>query len=245
MSDYSSLPNLLGDEVECFVFDSIPSTNDYLASLPFSNNPQVCITRQQTKGRGQYNRRWLSKKDSSILLSLRYVFPGDILLNGLSLVAGIAMVRVLEKHAIHDLKLKWPNDIYFKDKKMAGILVESSLQNDIQSVIIGLGINHNMGDFDCQTPWIDIQQILGKGLNKVGLSVDLISQLIDFCQLFARHGFNKFSTQWQALDYLCGKQISFEGGTGRCLGVNQQGCLLLETQDQVRAVCSSTCLSFR
>jgi hypothetical protein len=67
MVDYSRLENYLSDEVECFVFDSIPSTNNYLSSLAFSLKTQVCIAAQQTQGKGQHNRQWLSGRDSIIL----------------------------------------------------------------------------------------------------------------------------------------------------------------------------------
>ncbi|TEU19952.1 MAG: biotin--[acetyl-CoA-carboxylase] ligase, partial [Gammaproteobacteria bacterium] len=70
MVDYSALR--LADGIECFVLDSIASTNNYLTELPFSKDVKVCIAREQTAGKGQYQREWLSKKDSSVLLSLRY-----------------------------------------------------------------------------------------------------------------------------------------------------------------------------
>ena len=248
MTDYSTLSALLPNSVECFVFDSIPSTNSYLSALPFCKNTQVCITTEQTQGRGQYSRKWLSKKDSSILFSVRRVFPANTSLNGLSLAIGLALVEVLAKYGINHLKLKWPNDVYFEDKKLAGILIENCMQNDNQSVVIGIGINHYVaGGIDCQTPWIDIKQILGFELDSLVLSGDLINTILKFCNIFAQVGFQVFYSKWHKYDYLLGKTVSFKDEqnlvSGECVGINKQGLLLINTKDGIKSNRSSDYLS--
>lgn len=248
MADYSTLSTLLAEDIECFVFDSLPSTNSYLTSLAFSKRTQVCITSEQTYGKGQYNRQWLSKKDSSILLSIRRVFPANTSLVGLSLVAGLAVVEVLTKQGINNLKLKWPNDIYFEDKKLAGILIENSLQNNNQSAVIGLGINHHIvNSLDCQTPWIDIKQILGFELDSLALSAKLINTLLEFCAIFAQAGFVAFHSTWCQYDYLLGRTVTFKDeknlANGECIGINQQGLLLINTENGTKIVTSSSSLS--
>lgn len=251
MADYSTLPALLTDDIECFVFDSLPSTNDYLSGLPFSNHTQVCITTEQTHGKGQYNRAWLSQKDSSILFSIRLTLPTRTSLTGLSLVVGLAVLEALEKHKINHLKLKWANDVYFEDKKLAGILIENTTQNDKQSVIIGLGVNHNFADnLACPTPWIDIKQILGAELdaqNLLALSADLIKTTIKFCDIFAQTGFEGFHAKWRKYDYLLGKNVTINNGKdlvyGKCAGVNQQGLLLINTKQGIQTIASSMFLS--
>jgi len=93
MVDYSALELLNG--VDYSILESTTSTNDYLTTLPFSKDIKVCIAREQTAGKGQYQRIWLSKKDSSVLLSLRYPFPTKIALNGLSLAMGLSVIDVV------------------------------------------------------------------------------------------------------------------------------------------------------
>ncbi len=247
MADYSTLASLLSDDIECFVFDSIPSTNDYLTGLPFSTKTQVCIATEQTHGKGQHSREWLSQKNSSILFSIRRIFPANILLTGLSLVIGLAVLEVLTKHGVSHLKLKWPNDVYFEDKKLAGILIENSLQNDKQSVVIGLGVNHHFtDDLACQASWIDIKQILGFELDSVRLSADLINTLLKFCDTFVQVGLVDFHSRWCAYDYLLGKQVRFNNGkglmSGTCLGIDQQGLLLINTQHEIQSINSSISL---
>ena len=130
MVHYSSLVDLLPKDLECHFFDSIDSTNLFLANRPFTNRVELCVTREQTQGKGQFERHWESQKDSSILFSIRRNFPQECNLSGLSLVVGLAIVKALEqKCLVEGLKIKWPNDIYFENEKLAGILLESQVQS--------------------------------------------------------------------------------------------------------------------
>ncbi|SMN16424.1 Biotin--protein ligase, / Biotin operon repressor [uncultured Candidatus Thioglobus sp.] len=247
MVDYSHLENYLSDEVECFVFDSIPSTNNYLSSLAFSLKTQVCIAAQQTQGKGQHNRAWLSSKGGSILLSIRRVFLVGVNLNGLSLVVGLALIEVLKDYGITDLQLKWPNDVYYQDRKLAGILIENAVRNQTQSVIIGLGINID-ADINCQTPWTNLHSISKqKPINKFSLTTGLINKILQLCQIFETNGFAYFAQQWASVDYLQGRRVQYDDKkqifSGVCCGVNNEGVLLVETQYGAKLVYSSESLS--
>jgi BirA family biotin operon repressor/biotin-[acetyl-CoA-carboxylase] ligase len=244
MNDYANLKAQINSPVDCFIFDTITSTNDYLASLKFSKITQVCITEEQTHGRGQYARQWLSQKNSSIILSIRRVFLSSTSLSGLSLVVGLALVDVLQEYGINDLTLKWPNDVYFKDKKLAGILIESVLQGNYQSVIIGLGLNVDLHtNFSCKTPWIDLKQINSTTINKLDLSKNIINKILEYFDIFATHGFNTFFVKWKKFDYLLGKKVRYEyklqSFEGVCVGIDYQGALLIKTKHGVKTIYSS------
>jgi birA, biotin-[acetyl-CoA-carboxylase] ligase region len=245
--DYSALK--LPDGVECFVLESTTSTNDYLTKLPFSEDITVCIAREQTAGKGQYQRAWLSKKDSSVLLSLRYPFSMDTGLNGLSLVVGLSIVDVLKNdYGIENLKLKWPNDLYFEDRKLAGILIENSVQSNTQSVVIGLGLNHHLGKgFKCEAPWIDLSQILSNTPNLEQLSVKFINKIIHYCRMFELKGFDNFQSLWHEYDYLVGRSIELDYQnkkiTGIAKGVSDKGALLIESNDSIIEAYSSEQIS--
>ncbi len=232
MVNYSTLK--LSDDIECFVLESITSTNDYLTKLPFSTDIKVCIAREQTAGKGQYQRAWLSKKDSSVLLSLRRPFSIDTNLNGLSLMVGLSVIDVLKKnYNVEGLKLKWPNDVFYGNQKLAGILIENSVQQNIQSVVIGLGLNFHLDEnFECKTPWIDLFKITRELFNLVELQEKLINNLLHYCQRFEQHGFNDFQMQWATHDYLFGRQLelNYQGKKtlGIASGVNAQGALMID-----------------
>lgn len=242
MVDYSELKNHLNDDVDCHYFESIPSTNDYLSSLAFSSKIQVCVTNQQTQGKGQHGRIWLSEKDSSVLLSIRKVFPNKVNLNGLSLVIGLALIEVLKNYGAADLKLKWPNDVYHQGKKLAGILIENSIQNSAQSTVIGIGININAG-IECQTPWTDLQTITTQSVNLFELTKQVINQSLASCQLFESTGFKHFSQHWEAVNYLKNSRIYYQDKqrsfTGVCCGVNKEGVLLVQTKNTIEPIYSS------
>ena len=161
MVHYSSLVELLPKDLECHFFDSIDSTNLFLANRPFTNRVELCVTREQTQGKGQFERHWESQKDSSILFSIRRNFPQECNLSGLSLVVGLAIVKALEQEClVEGLKIKWPNDIYFENEKLAGILLESQVQSSNQSVVIGVGINYSIDhDMMFEIPWTDLAKI--------------------------------------------------------------------------------------
>ncbi|HAO38127.1 MAG TPA: biotin--[acetyl-CoA-carboxylase] ligase [Gammaproteobacteria bacterium] len=241
--DYSTLR--LADGVDCSILESTTSTNDYLTKLPFSKEVKVCITREQTAGKGQYQRAWLSKKDSSVLLSLRYLFSTKVALNGLSLAVGLSVISTLEdEYQLDQLKLKWPNDIYFKDQKLAGILIENSVQNDWQSVVIGLGLNHQLGaDFECDTPWTDLSKICSTLPSLVDLHEKLINGLLKSLQRFEQQGFPAFQAQWHQHDYLLGRQLELnyqdKKTVGIANGVNEQGALIIKSNNTVIEAYSS------
>jgi BirA family biotin operon repressor/biotin-[acetyl-CoA-carboxylase] ligase len=243
--DYSSLRGKLPTNAECFVFESIPSTNDYLSALPSSNNIQVCVAREQTNGRGQYQRQWQSKKDSSVLFSVRKNFKTATSLNGLSSVIGLAIIDVLgPDYGVSELKLKWPNDVYFNNQKLAGILIENTVQNKSQSVVIGIGVNNNIkGELDCETPWIDITQILNITPKIETLTAKIINKVIKYCYRFEKHGLDTFKPMWSCCDYLENKklELSHKGRkvVGVAKGISKQGALLIEINDETIEVFSS------
>ncbi|SEH61881.1 biotin--acetyl-CoA-carboxylase ligase [Bathymodiolus azoricus thioautotrophic gill symbiont] len=247
MDNYSNISAHLNGDIDCHIFDSIPSTNDYLSSLEFSPRTQVCIASEQTQGKGQYNRTWLSNKDNSVLLSIRCVFSTKVNLSGLSLVVGLALLEVLRGYGAIGLELKWPNDIYYQDKKLAGILIKNTTRNQTQSVVIGIGVNIGV-DIDCQTLWTDLHSIsTQKSINQFDLTKDLINKILEFCQVFEANGFTTFSKQWASVDYLQGKRVRYDDKKqtflGVCCGVNDEGVLLVETKASTKQVYSSEFLT--
>ena len=244
MANYSNLAAQITPEVECFAFDTIASTNDYLSALDFSKTTQICITSEQTQGKGQYERSWLSQKDASVLLSIRHVFSVDLSLNGLSLVIGLGVVSALRTLGISQAKLKWPNDVFIDQKKLAGILIENTLQGQYQSVVIGLGLNYDLRqNFECNTPWIDLASIIQRPPAIEDLAALLINHILKNCQLFATHGLAYFLASWQPVDYLKDKRIELDINNQKLIGVvkgiNSQGMLMVEVNGQLIEVCSS------
>ncbi len=112
----------------------------------------------QTAGRGQTGNSWESEADKNLLCSI--LLPADKDLYFLNIAVGVAILRVIGE----DFTIKWPNDIYYGDKKVAGILVENAiLGNEVKYSIAGIGLNVNQATFvsDAPNP-ISLKQITGK-----------------------------------------------------------------------------------
>ena len=245
MVHYSSLVNLLPKDLECHFFDSIESTNLFLTNRPFSNKVQLCLAREQTQGKGQYGRNWESQRDGSILFSIRRNFPQECNLNGLSLVVGLAIVKVLEQEClVEGFKIKWPNDIYFESKKLAGVLLENQTQLENQSVVIGVGINYFIDQsMIFEIPWTDLSKITKKLPDIELLTAEIINNILVMSEHFSVFGFDDFRSDWNRYDMLQGKKVkctdlkdSFEG---EVLGVSSKGALKIFTKNGVKELYSS------
>jgi len=242
---YSSLVDLLPKDLECHFFDSIESTNLFLTNIPFTNKVQLCVTREQTQGKGQHGRHWESKRDGSILFSIRRNFPQECNLNGLSLVVGLAIVKVLEQEClVEGFKIKWPNDIYFESKKLAGVLLESQIQSKNQSVVIGVGINYALDQsMTFEIPWTDLAKITKTLPDIKLLTAEIINNILVMSEHFSAFGFDDFQSDWKRYDMLQGKRVKctdlkdyFEG---EVLGVSSKGALKIFTKDGVKELYSS------
>ncbi len=222
------------------VFETLASTNDYFKSLPISDKIRVCLTEQQTKGRGRFNREWHSPFGQNIYLSLSYTFAKDLSeLAGLSLVTSLAIAKTLDSLCQHadPMLIKWPNDIIYQGEKLAGSLIEVQAEtNGFCHVIIGIGINVNMIN-DSQTisqAWTSLRKIDQQYHDRNLVVATLINNLLPYLAEFATHGLASFIPEWQTRDALLNTKIGVQCGKekiiGTALGINAQGHLLLQPE---------------
>ena len=121
------------------VFDDLPSTNDYAARLAHdpANDGLAILADRQTAGRGQHGRTWTALPRSSVLLSL-LLFPPDPLRRPAILTAwaAVAVCRTVQRFIGIPARIKWPNDVLVRGKKVCGILIEQG-----RGTIVGIGLN--------------------------------------------------------------------------------------------------------
>ena len=138
---------------------STDSTNTLLKQMAAEGNPPEFIyAGHQTAGRGQTGNSWESEEGKNLLCSI--LLPPNKNLYFLNIAVGVAMLRVIGD----DFTIKWPNDIYYGNKKVAGILVENAIiGNEIRYSIAGIGLNVNQTAFvsDAPNP-ISLKQIRGQ-----------------------------------------------------------------------------------
>jgi BirA family biotin operon repressor/biotin-[acetyl-CoA-carboxylase] ligase len=148
------------------------STNSYLKQLLREKHLEegsIVVADYQTGGRGQRGNSWISAKGKNLLFSL-LIYPKNVFAKDqfiISRIASLAIKNTLDRFT-HDICIKWPNDMYWKDKKIAGILIENDLKgNKIENTIIGIGLNLNQEIFPSELPNpVSLKQITGVTYNK-------------------------------------------------------------------------------
>jgi len=222
----------------------LESTNQYLLDkIPDLSNGQTCIAEYQTAGRGRRGREWVSPFASHLYFSMYWRLEAGIeKASGLSLLVGIAVVNALEKLGITGVGLKWPNDLYYQGKKLAGILIELNAQaSDVCHSVIGIGINVRMPEHQgklIDQPWVDLNSINAQAVDRNLLSGLLIKELNLLLSDYEEKGLAPFLTRWFELDYFLDKQVNLmiadNMQTGVCRGINEQGALLLEIDGEIK-----------
>ncbi|NNM59820.1 MAG: biotin--[acetyl-CoA-carboxylase] ligase, partial [Legionellales bacterium] len=154
------------------IFGSIDSTSDYFRSQAPRDGLHVCLAEHQTAGRGRFGRAWHSPFGANIYLSCRWPLNQDASnLGGLSLVISLAIVAALSEYGISGLSIKWPNDILWQGKKLAGVLVELQAESHgLTQIIIGIGINVNMKRLptpEINQAWVSLDSIVDRPLSKL------------------------------------------------------------------------------
>ena len=217
-------------------FETIDSTNTYLKeNYKNLDNFTFVDASFQTNGRGRNNRSWKSEKGENLLFSL--LIKDESLIKefkSLSIVSALSIIHVLN---INNLSIKWPNDIYHKDNKLAGILLEAISTNKIECLIIGIGINVNqkefLGDYKkeptslCKilNEEVDINKLRNKIYKNIEHNFNLIKE---------NHDFYKEITK---LDYLKNKEAYAEIGNKtkpiRVLGINKDYSLKVKDDKKI------------
>ncbi|HHF7346214.1 TPA: bifunctional biotin--[acetyl-CoA-carboxylase] ligase/biotin operon repressor BirA [Legionella feeleii] len=223
------------------LFAAIDSTNRFLKELPSGTCLAICCAETQTNGRGRFGRHWISPFGENIYFSSRWELHCCLShLSGLSLVVGLAILASLRNSNVdQNLLLKWPNDVLWGDKKLCGILIEVIAEtNGCAQVIIGIGINVNTAtqhEILIGRPWCSLYEITGHHFDRNIILANLIEQLDCHLEQFLQKGFASFSSRWQEVDYLFGKQIAVAQPNGliagRACGVNELGQLTLRDQE--------------
>ncbi|MEH0834312.1 bifunctional biotin--[acetyl-CoA-carboxylase] ligase/biotin operon repressor BirA [Pectobacterium cacticida] len=224
------------------VLPIVDSTNQYLLDrLDTLSSGHACLAEYQQSGRGRRGRQWFSPFGANLYLSLYWrLEQGPAAAVGVSLVIGIVMAEVLHQLGADGVRVKWPNDLYLKDRKLAGILVElTGKTGDAANLVIGAGINLRMRDPAPDTisqGWINLQEA-GININRNTLASTLISELRSALAVFELHGLTPFVSRWKALDNYYNRTVRLIIGNreiyGIDRGIDHQGALLLEKDGKI------------
>ena len=229
--------------------ESVSSTNDYareiLKNEAYKSDIVYVTTNEQTKGRGQVGNIWESNKGENITCSI-IIRPNMIEIAdqfNISIAVSLAIASVLEEY-LPGVSIKWPNDIYVRNNKICGILIENSLIGScIESSIIGIGLNVNQTKFSASIPNPTSLAIELKNYFNIDDIFTLISNKI---ALYMSRLYNAesagFKNEYLKKLYLKGEKSNFKAGSiffeGIIEGINEYGMI------EIRECISRTLMQF-
>lgn len=219
------------------VLPEIDSTNTELMRRARAGRtePTLLVAERQTAGRGRVGRPWQSAVGDSLTFSLGLPFaPQDW--SGLSLAVGLSLAESLHP----DIGLKWPNDLWWQDRKLGGILIEAATAGQHSQVVIGIGINIRPHPAEgLSTPPAALSELwpeASAGAALLRLGAPLVRMLLDF----ERYGFPPLRARFEARDVLRGREVQTSDGLrGQALGLSASGALRLLSASGERDIHSS------
>ena len=225
------------------VLPVIDSTNQYLMDrIGQLESGDACVAEYQQAGRGRRGRKWFSPFGANLYLSMFWrLEQGPAAAIGLSLVIGIVMAEVLRDLGADKVRVKWPNDLYLLDRKLAGILVElTGKTGDAAQIVIGAGINMSMRRVEenvVNQGWINLQEA-GITIDRNTLAARLIRELRAALVLFEHEGLAPYLSRWRMLDNFIDRPVKLIIGDKEIFGVSRgidaQGALLLEQNGVIK-----------
>jgi BirA family biotin operon repressor/biotin-[acetyl-CoA-carboxylase] ligase len=223
------------------VFDDLTSTNHSAKELASQGAEEgtIVIAQTQSKGRGRFDRVWQSPKGGVYLsLLLRPKTPVEKT-SLLTFIAALAVTQAVRSYNV-PARIKWPNDVHVKGKKIAGILLESETSGSQGSyVIVGVGVNLNTNlaqlSVDVRKQSTSIRKEHGSSIEYYEFLNTLLLQFDRFYQLFSAGKFEQIIDEWKHHSDTLGKSIRIESTNdivqGTAVDVDHSGFLLVKTQD--------------
>jgi BirA family biotin operon repressor/biotin-[acetyl-CoA-carboxylase] ligase len=226
--------------------DSVGSTNTLALERAQASAPSgtVIAAEWQRTGRGRLGRSWQAGIGGALTFSMVWRFAqGAGFLSGLSLAAGIALARELKTLGVAGAGLKWPNDVVWRGRKLAGILIE--MQGDAlgpSCAVIGIGVNVRLSAAvrrRIDQPATDLETACGRMLDRNAVLAGVLIELISVLQAFGREGFAPLRAEWQRHHAWQGRTVSVTLPDGRresgaVRGVDLDGALIVAARAGLR-----------
>jgi BirA family biotin operon repressor/biotin-[acetyl-CoA-carboxylase] ligase len=223
---------------EIHYFQRIDSTNTFakkLAVLGVSEGTLI-IAEEQTKGRGRMDRYWISPPYCSILCSIIFypsLKPTEVF--RLTMLASVAVVRTIQKVCHIEAHIKWPNDVYVRNKKVCGILTEFlAHQECTQYAVVGVGLNVNF-DPEHYPETVDsatsLQKEVSQKISRLGVLKKFLQELDHLYRNCLNAGADDLRGIWERYSMVLGKHVKIISGDeiieGTAKGINRDGHLIL------------------
>ncbi len=237
--EIESIRNHLSDSASTLFPDilnlaEVTSTNDFLLSQSQqTQHNSICLAKHQSHCRGSRGHVWVNNSDDVCFSVLWKTTISSEKLAGISLVCALAVLEALRQSGItNKLNVKWPNDIFYDNKKLAGILIESTKSGDLTAVVIGIGINNHddKKKTKLKNSYACLEEIVPT-LNKNQLVARIINQLENYITQYSNDGLQGFTQLWEQHDLYSKKEILVKTNKkeliGENNGINEDGHLVL------------------
>ena len=232
-----------------YYFDSTDSTQNFAVEIASNDNENgtVIISKKQTGGRGRMKRKWKSPT-GGIWLSIIIHPKFDVSYTTLVPIAtSLALCLAIEKTLKIKPELKWPNDITLKGKKVAGVLVDTSIiSNEIENMVLGIGINfkikpHELASTIKKTPnFYGVATLVKKNEKALPLVQQFLYELENIFQLINSRRIRKIRNEWTKRSSTIGKIVSIrtdEGNVnGKAIKIDSDGALIISKGKKAKRI---------
>lgn len=214
--------------------ESCESTQQLLADdLP---EGAVAVSEYQAAGRGRLGRSWRVPPRTAILCSILLRPPSNRNAAQLSLVAGLATARTVERTLERPVEIKWPNDVLCDGHKIAGVLAEA--RGPVVVLGIGLNVNQRQDELpsDARLPAASLFVLDALRRDRAPILADLLNELELLYSSWVERGLESCLEDLRARDALRGRRVSAGGASGTVVGVTSEGLLELEADGELLLV---------
>ena len=230
---------------ELYTHDQIDSTNNEVERLLANGQkaPFAVLANKQNNGRGRMGRIWHSPEGGNIYLSLGFR-PNvqAIRIRNFTLWQGLNICNFLRNYLSNEkIKIKWPNDIYFEGRKLAGMLTEASIDCErIKTLVFGIGLNVNVSSRHypkgLKKDSVSLQDIMGEQLRLHEIASKLIKIILaSYNETVTKSLNDELLDGWDEVDELKGTKIRINSGkekiTGKAAGIDGEGNLLVKLRN--------------
>ncbi len=217
------------------ILEEVDSTNRFLLEAE-AVGLSVCLAERQTAGRGRRGRSWQATPYGNLMVSVSTTLqdmPDP--LGVLSLGAGVAVHRALRGLGIADCALKWPNDVLWQARKLAGILIEMRGEPEAMRIVIGVGLNGTVGPQAASAidqPWVDLHALLPV-VDRDQVAAAVIAELMRVMDEYRQGRGALLLSEWRAHHAYVGLRVSVATGreppyVGTVQDVNAEGALVVQ-----------------
>jgi BirA family transcriptional regulator, biotin operon repressor / biotin---[acetyl-CoA-carboxylase] ligase len=234
-----------------YILDVVDSTNRVLARLAERGAAEgtVVLAEAQTAGRGRHGSPWFSPEGANLYASV--LFRPRIALRELPLFAPIASLALAEAVWMEGVpaRIKWPNDVVVRRRKLGGVLVEALLAGDqLAGVILGIGVNLNVEQAALQTALgdaaeaaISLHEVMGRVVDRNVFTASLLNRLEKWQRTFVTRGPAAVLSAWQGRDALRGRRLEVRTKDAVCegwgRGIDTDGSLIVgDDRGEVRHI---------